>query len=196
MPVCERLDHKRKCNASRDARQLRLLHNASVQRRRAAPSAVTDCSSYPKDWVVNCKAVGTGEKALVYLGRYLYRGVIREKDIVSCENGQVTFRYRHAKDKRWAYRTLPGAEFLALVLQHVLPKGFRRTRNFGFLHPNSQRAIRLLQWLFGLDPKRLPISRPRPGLLCPTCGTPMIIVQTRLPPRAGPPPTATEALAM
>jgi hypothetical protein len=154
--------------------------------------------SYPKDWVVDCQHVGTGEKALVYLGRYLYRGVIREQDIVSCENGQVTFRYRHAKDKRWAYRTLPGAEFLALVLQHVLPKGFRRTRNFGFLHPNSQRAIRLLQWLFGLDPKRRLIRRPRPGLICPACGTPMIIVQTRLPPRAGPPPTATatEALAM
>ena len=33
---------------------------------------------YPKTWVVDCKSVGTGEKALVYLGRYLYRGVIRE----------------------------------------------------------------------------------------------------------------------
>jgi hypothetical protein len=46
----------------------------------------------PGTWVVDCKNVGRGEKALVYLGRYLYRGVIREKDIVACENGQVTFR--------------------------------------------------------------------------------------------------------
>jgi len=144
--------------------------------------------SYPKKWVVDCKNVGTGEQALVYLGRYLYRGVIQERDILSCENGTVTFRYRHAKHQRWEYRTLPGAEFLNLLLQHVLPKGFRRTRNFGFLHPNSQRAIRLLQWLFGRDPKRLLTSRPRPQLTCPSCGAPMMIVRTRLPARASPAP--------
>jgi hypothetical protein len=34
---------------------------------------------YPEKWVVDCKNVGSGEKALIYLGRYLYRGVIREK---------------------------------------------------------------------------------------------------------------------
>ena len=44
-----------------------------------------------------------------------------------------------------AVRTLPGADFLWLVLQHVLPKGLRRSRNFGFLHPNSAAAVRLLQ---------------------------------------------------
>ena len=36
----------------------------------------------PEQWVVDCKCVGSGEKALVYLGRYLYRGVIQEKDIL------------------------------------------------------------------------------------------------------------------
>jgi hypothetical protein len=43
--------------------------------------------------VVDCKSVGSGEKALIYLGRYLYRGVIAEKDIVACDNAQVSFRY-------------------------------------------------------------------------------------------------------
>jgi len=28
---------------------------------------------------------------------YLYRGVIREADILACENGQVSFRYRNAQ---------------------------------------------------------------------------------------------------
>lgn len=28
--------------------------------------------------------------------------------------------------------------FLRLILQHILPKGYRRARNFGFLHPNSK----------------------------------------------------------
>jgi hypothetical protein len=140
-------------------------------------------ASHPQKWVVDCKWVGTGEKALVYLGRYLYRGVIQEKDIVACENGQVTFRYQNGKTKRSEYRTVPGASFLWLILQHVLPKGFRRARNFGFLHPNSKRLIQLLHYVFKLDPKRaLAWLKPRPPLRCRCCGAIMRIVRTRIPP--------------
>ena len=28
---------------------------------------------HPEKWVVDCKSVGSGEPALIYLGRYLYR---------------------------------------------------------------------------------------------------------------------------
>lgn len=31
-------------------------------------------TNLPDAWVVDCKSVGDGQKALVYLGRYLYRG--------------------------------------------------------------------------------------------------------------------------
>ncbi len=139
---------------------------------------------YPQPWVVDCKSVGTGKKALVYLGRSLYRGVIQEKDIVACERGQVTFRYRDSKTDRFAYRTLPGEKFLALILRHVLPKGFRRARNVGFLHPNSKRLIALLQSLVGFDPLRgVAQLKPRPPLCCPCCGAGMKIVKTRIVPR-------------
>ena len=139
--------------------------------------------SYPRTWVVDCKCVGSGEKALIYLGRYLYRGVIREQDIIACRNGEVTFRYRNAKTQRVERRTLPGARFLALILQHVLPKGFRRARNYGFLHPNSKRSIALIQYLTGTHTRRLhPPESARPPLRCPCCGGAMTIVRTRLPP--------------
>ena len=98
----------------------------------------------PDAWVVDCKGVGSGAKVLVYLGRYLYRGVIQESDILRCADGQVSFRYRDAKTGKLEVRTLSGAAFLWLLLQHVLPKGFRRARNFGFLHPNSKRLITML----------------------------------------------------
>ena len=39
-------------------------------------------SPLPSEWIVNCKSVGRGDKALVYLGRYLYRGVLQEKHIL------------------------------------------------------------------------------------------------------------------
>ena len=136
---------------------------------------------YPDKWVVDCKSVGSGDKALVYLGRYLYRGVIQEKDIVACEDGKVTYRYRDNKTKKLIYNTITGAEFLWLVIQHVLPKGFRRARNFGFLHPNSKRLIQLLQRLFNLDPNRgLSWTRERPQLVCSCCGASMSIIKTRI----------------
>ena len=80
----------------------------------------------PSLWVVDCKCVGDGQQALLYLGRYLHRGVIQGPDILGCKAGLVTFRYRDAKTGKSALRTLPGADFLWLVLQHVLPKGLRR----------------------------------------------------------------------
>jgi hypothetical protein len=163
-------------------------------------------TSYPTVWVVDCKSVGTGAPALVYLGRYLYRGVIREKDIVACADGQVTFRYRDAKTGKMARRTLPGCAFLWLVLQHVLPKGFRRARNFGFLHPNAKRLIALVQLLLKLTPPSVAAwIKPRAPMVCPCCGAVMVIVKTRIRPstaaqRSGLPepipPEATPALIM
>jgi hypothetical protein len=136
---------------------------------------------HPAKWIVDCKSVGTGEKALIYLGRYLYRGVISEKDIVACADGLVSFRYRNAKTGKMEQRTLAGADFLWLVLQHVLPKGFRRARNFGFLHPNCKRLIALLHILLRFAPGRaLAWIKERPPILCACCGAVMVIVKTQL----------------
>ena len=136
---------------------------------------------YPREWVAHCKSVGSGEKALVYLGRYLYRGVIREQDILACENGRVSFRYRNAATGKPEKRSLTGADFLWLILQHVLPKGFRRARNFGFLHANCKRLIGLLQLLLKFDPNRFaPPRKERPPMLCSCCGAVMVIVRTRI----------------
>jgi hypothetical protein len=137
---------------------------------------------YPKQWVVDCKSVGSGKPALIYLGRYLYRGVIRENDILACNQGQVRFRYRNAKTAKMQQRTVSGAHFLWLVLQHVLPKGFRRARNFGFLHPNCKRLIALLHVLLKFDPgQALAWFKQRPAMLCSCCGALMKIVRTRIP---------------
>jgi hypothetical protein len=146
-----------------------------------AAAGLTLPERYPKAWVVDCKAVGSGEPALIYLGRYLYRGVIAEKDIVACDNGLVSFRYRDAKTGKIEQRTVAGAHFLWLVVQHVLPKGFRRARNFGFLHPNCKRLIALLHLLLKFAPGRaLAWFKERAPILCSCCGAVMVIVQTRL----------------
>lgn len=131
---------------------------------------------YPEEWVVHCKAVGSGDKALVYLGRYLYRGVLPEKNIVSNRDGKVTFRYQNSETRKIETRTLSGVDFLRKILLHILPKGFRRARNFGFLHPNS-RLVKLVQLI-----KRvvIPTSQSRPTVSCACCGNSMRIVRTRV----------------
>lgn len=136
---------------------------------------------YPKKWVVDCKNVGKGDKALIYLGRYLYKGVLQEKDILKCENGMVTFRYINSKSKRSETRTVTGEYFLWLIMQHVLPKGFRRVRSYGFLHACSKQIIKLLQYLLKFNPvKMLETTAPRPDLICPCCGAKMKIISTMI----------------
>ena len=142
-------------------------------------------SQLPVKWVVDCKSVGDGEKALVYLGRYLYRGVLREDDILASTGGQVCFRYRDSQSGEMKIRSLSGADFLRLILQHVLPKGFRRARNYGFLHPNKKHLIALLQIVLKVKPRTQPAAtQPRPRFLCSCCGAPMAIKRRRMQPAA------------
>ena len=134
----------------------------------------------PPKWVVDCSYVGKGITALKYLSRYLYRGVISEKNIVSNQNGQVTFRYTESKTGKTRYRTLKGEDFLRLILQHVLPKGFRRVRDYGFLHSNAKSLLSLVQLVLQVVIEVIK-QRPRPVFKCSCCQAPMIIMGFRKP---------------
>jgi len=148
--------------------------------------AIVDCglpvpAKCPKEWVVDCTDVGKGDKALIYLGKYLYRGVVQEKDIINCDDREVTFRYIDSKTQKEETRTVSGEYFLYLLLQKVLPKGFRRTRSYGFLHPCSKRLIKFIQLILRINPLRILFKRkPRAGIVCPLCGNPMEIIETMI----------------
>jgi putative transposase len=132
-------------------------------------------NSLPHKWVVDCTHVGKGLPALKYLSRYLYRGVISENNIVSSQDGNVTFKYVESRTGKTGYRTLKGEDFLWLVLQHVLPKGFRRVRDYGFLHGNAKKLLSLVQMILQalIEPC---ILRSRPVFKCPKCQAPMKIM--------------------
>jgi putative transposase/transposase-like zinc-binding protein len=129
----------------------------------------------PEKWVVNCASVGTGQSALKYLSRYLYRGVISEKAILANHDGQVTFQYTERRTGKTRYRTLQGDEFCWLVVQHALPKGFRRVRDYGFLHGNAKTLLKLVQLVLHVVINAT-TPRPRPVFTCPHCHAPMQIV--------------------
>jgi len=139
----------------------------------------------PNKWVVNVSHVGKGLPALKYLSRYLYRGVISEKNIISNKNGYVTFKYINSTTKETEYRTLKGEDFLYLILRHVLPRGFRRVRDYGFLHSNANALLKLVQLI--LHVKLKPIEkRNRARFICPHCQSEMVIRQIKPASRSGP----------
>ena len=129
----------------------------------------------PKQWVVHCQHVGRGLPALKYLSRYLYRGVISNKNIVSDDGTRVTFQYKDSATGKMMTRTLRGEDFIALVLQHTLPKGFRRARDYGFLHGNAKRLLRIVQWALQVFIP-MPAQRQRPKFICTRCQSPMRII--------------------
>ena len=62
-----------------------------------------------------------------------------------------------------------------LGMTAVLPKGFRRVRDYGFLHGNAKKRLQLVQLLLhvtGIAPQ----SRARPAFHCPRCHSPMHIL--------------------
>jgi hypothetical protein len=128
----------------------------------------------PKHWVVQCQEAGYGDSALKYLSRYLYRGVISDERIVKDDGTKVTFEYTDSQTKTVQTRTLKGEDFLKLILQHVLPKGFRRVRDYGFLHGNAKRVLKLIQWVLKVQlQSQEPPKRTCFG--CPSCHQAMVI---------------------
>lgn len=134
----------------------------------------------PQKWVAHCKHVGTGLPALKYLSRYLYRGVISEKSILYCRDGKVTFSYVDSETGKTELLTLSAEEFLWRILQHVLPRGFRRVRDYGFLHGNAKKLLALIQLVLRVMIEPSP-PRPRPVFKCHKCRAPMTIVRFRRP---------------
>jgi Putative transposase/Transposase zinc-binding domain len=137
------------------------------------------------DWVVYAKRpFGGPEHALHYLGAYTHRVAISNHRLVALTDGGVTFRWRdsaHANKKQMM--TLSVDEFLRRFLLHLLPRGFVRIRNFGFL-ANRQRA-QLLPLCFSLlrssdvtSAASSPAAdRDHSRWNCPVCGATMHVLE-------------------
>jgi Putative transposase/Transposase zinc-binding domain len=142
---------------------------------------------FQTDWVVYCKPpFGGPEHVLQYLGRYTHRVAISNHRLISYADGQVTFRWRDsAHNNKQKRMSLTLDEFLRRFLLHLLPKGFVRIRNFGYLA--NRRRSTLLPLCFQLLGSRLRQSEvmqqtstpkePRPLWSCPKCGGPMVVVE-------------------
>ncbi|MDP9225860.1 MAG: IS91 family transposase [Actinomycetota bacterium] len=130
------------------------------------------------DWVVYAKPAFGGPSAVLrYLGRYTHRVAISNHRLVAFDGARVTFQWKdYAHEGQRRTMTLTAMEFLRRFVQHVLPRGFVRIRQFGYL-ANSCRSARLARArrLLRRTPPPAAASQVAPAWACPRCGASMVL---------------------
>jgi Putative transposase/Transposase zinc-binding domain len=148
---------------------------------------------WQRHWNVDSRPAGTGENALRYLARYVFKTATANRKVELLPAGRVRWRYRESRSGRPAAITLAALDFLSRFLQHILPRGFARVRTFGWLHPaakvRANRVRALLRqapvltpaeqqtWNPGAAPgpavSAAPTAEPTHLPVCPRCRQPM-----------------------
>ena len=162
-------------------------------------SALRDavCTAARKDFVVYAKPpFGSPSQVIKYLGRYTHRVGISEQRIVCATQERVCFSWidraaGHAK----LVMSLSCDEFIRKFTLHILPKGLRKIRYFGFMGNRNRtasiaRVRALIAFSFDSLPNRSetdespahrsamesPRSEPVTASLCLRCGLPLIVL--------------------
>jgi hypothetical protein len=144
---------------------------------------------FETDGVVYAKpAFGGATAVLRYLGRYTHRVAISNHRLLAFEGDQVTFSYKdYAHGDARRTMTLTAMEFLRRFVQHILPRGFVRIRQSGFLANTCRTArIALARAVLSAPASPAPTSietttpkMPAPSTratwTCPHCGAAMIV---------------------
>jgi len=89
-------------------------------------------------WNVGCQAAGSGENALRYLSRYVFKTATSNRKVQLLPEGKLRWTYRQSKTRQFTSIKLEPLEFMSRFLQHTLPRGFARVRTFGWLHPAAK----------------------------------------------------------
>ena len=156
------------------------------------------------EWVVYAKRPFAGPEAvLAYLSRYTHRVAISNSRLIALDDNSVTFTWKDYRAKgraRQKLMTLAAQEFIRRFLLHVLPQGFHRIRHYGlFANGRRPETLTRARQLLAIKTHQ---DAPEPGAddhvqdtqtlaqPCPSCGGPMIVIETfepGHPPRAPPP---------
>lgn len=179
------------------ALHFRTLFFQHLQKRAPEALAQLPAKIWKQKWGVDCAAAGSGQNALAYLARYIFKTATGNRPLQVLPSGQVLWPYRDSKTRERKSIPLEPTEFIRRFLQHVLPKGFCRVRLFGWLHPAAKvrgnRVRALLKQAPLLTPHerqtwqqihQAPVDFEAPQLspeaalqaqpVCPCCGRPML----------------------
>ena len=178
--VLSRLFRKKFLKSLRSAFRGGALHLSGELQSLKEPAAFqTLCHHAARvEWVVYAKPpFGGPERVLKYLARYTHRVAISNHRLQSLKDGRVSFQAKDYADRgRTKTVTLEAVEFIRRFLLHVLPSGFVRIRQFGFLCNRVRRQkLELCRVLLGARQPAL-IASPAAAdihledpLHCPVC---------------------------
>jgi hypothetical protein len=162
------------------------------QQRRALRKARSKAMS--KRWVVHVEPPGDrpAQHLLDYLARYVYQNAISDHRVQQLSQNTVTISTRNGPI------TMRGHEFVRRWCLHILPRRFRRIRQYGLLAPGASRRLEQARQLVQQAPP--PPSAPppapppaqlivlsytphRPAPRCPRCALPLrvSIIEPALP---------------
>jgi hypothetical protein len=137
---------------------------------------------FRQDWVVYAKpAFGGPTQVLRYLGRYTHRVAISNHRLLAFDGERVAFRWKdYAHGSKQRKMTLSATEFLRRFAQHILPRGFVRIRQYGFLANRCRTANLAMARQFLLTTPKPADACPnsptdQPTWRCPRCGAAMQI---------------------
>ena len=157
---------------------------AAFKERMATQGWQCDPAVWRKKWGVHIQPFGCGDNAVKYLGTYVARSVIADSRIQSVTDTHVTIRHRDREQSNAPRRlNLTGVEFVRRYLRHVLPRGLRAVRYYGFCHPSAKKTRLKVTALSGkpIDLGAVPAPQPN-GIRCPQCERPMSRVRSLLAP--------------
>ena len=158
---------------------------------------------FVKEWIVYSKeSFKNYNSVFEYLGKYTHKIAISNSRIKSVNNTHVSFEYTDRNDNyKKKIRTVEGAKFIKLFLQHVLPKRFIKIRSYGFLSSrNKTDKLEKLYEYFNLNKYVKPcklttlkvlemVYKIKPGV-CKVCGGKLIVIEVKQRPRSRASPKA------
>ena len=111
---------------------------------------------WQRGWVVDSRAAGSGENALRYLSRYVFKTATSNRLVPRLPNGRLLWNYRESQTGQAQSISLEPLEWMSRFLQHVLPAGYARVRTFGWLHPAAKVRGNRVRALLGQRPLLTP----------------------------------------
>ncbi len=127
----------------------------------------TPKKGWVKNWVVDCQNVGNGMSSFKYLGAYMQRVFISNDRIEKYDGEDVVFRYKESKSGQTIRKTMHALQFILMLLQHVLPSGFQKTRYYELLGNANKKTLRKLQIMI-LTGRNQPPQDTEASILLPT----------------------------
>jgi hypothetical protein len=137
----------------------RTLFKNALQRSHPELFAQVPALVWKRHWNVGCQAAGSGENALRYLSRYVFKTATSNRILTQLPEGKLRWDYRHSKTGRFTSIPLDPLEFMGRFLQHILPRSFARVRTFGWFHPAAKVRANRVRALLGKAPVLSPAEQ-------------------------------------